>query len=91
MTKNIKIFFYNPRFPKSGWLQQCICCSQPTSELEHTGYYKDKYLFQTYMCLTCKNQKYMGDKETNKRFYEITKRYVTIFLMNNSSKNIIEL
>lgn len=90
MKKNIKIFFYNPRFPKSGWLQQCICCTQPTSELENTGYYKDKYTFQSYMCLTCKKQKYMGDKETNKKFYEITKRYVTIFLMdkNNRLQNV---
>ena len=87
MKKNIKIFFYNHRFPKIGWLQQCICCNQPTSELEKTGYYKDIFVFHSYMCLSCKKQKYRGDKETNRKFYDITKRYVTIFLMDKNIFN----
>ncbi len=81
MTKTIKIFFYNPRFPKYGWLQQCICCNLPTSELEDTGN-KDKYHFVSYLCLSCKKFKYRGDKETIRSFYDITERYVTSFMMD---------
>ena len=84
MKINIKIFFYNFRFHIIGWLQQCICCNQPTCDLENTGYYKDSYTFDSYMCLTCKKQKHRGDKETNRIFYDITKRYVTIFLMDKN-------
>ena len=81
MTKTIKIFFYNPRFPKRGWIQQCICCNLPTSELEDTGN-NDNYHFVSYVCLSCKRRKYKGNKETIRYFYDITNRFVTIFSMD---------
>ena len=80
--KEIQIFFYNPRFPKEGWLQQCICCGLPTSDLEDTGYYKDLFHFVSYLCFKCKKQKHKGEKETTRIFYDTTKRYISIFLMD---------
>ena len=80
--RTVKIFFYNHRFPKQGWLQQCICCGVPTSDLEDTGHYKDLYHFLSYLCLKCKKHKYIGDKDTIRTFYGTTNRYVSIFVMD---------
>ena len=80
--REIQIFLYSRRFPKQGWLQQCLCCGLPTSETEDTGYYKDLYHFFSYLCFKCKKQKHRGEKETTRIFYDTTKRYISIFLMD---------
>lgn len=80
--KKIEIFFYNSKFPKNGWIQQCICCGMPTSYLEDTGYYKDRYHFFSYLCFKCKKKKHIGNNEISRKFYDTIKRYMSIFLID---------